>query len=421
MTNYLWLVFFALLSSAFFSAAEMAFISANRLRIELEKNQGKWTATVLVWLKKYNDLYMTTMLVGNNLTLVVYGIYTGKIIRHFLFPSLGVQDMQFLPLAIQTIISTGVILITAEFLPKLIAQIAPDGFLRWFLPLILFFIAVLFPITIGVRWLSKLFLGWIGKSEVVRPKHFTRSDLNAYIQDITTRAENNPEQLDHEIHILKNALDFSHAKARDCMIQRTDFVAVELNERVEKLSAAFIETGFSKILVYKTHFDDVVGYVHALQMFKKPKHIGQVIRPVFFVPETMKATEVMQLFLQKKRSIAIVVDEFGGTSGMLTMEDIIEEIFGEIDDEYDDTEELKAIMHDENTWELSAKHAIAHINEKFDLNLPEKESYETLAGLIIESIARIPGLYEEVKIDHYIFKILAVNKHKIETVLITRQ
>ncbi len=406
----------SLVCSAFFSGMEIAFISANKLQIELENKQGYFYARILSFFLKRPSRFIGTMLVGNNIALVIYGIYMGDLIMGWLDPSHTWN--QGLLLAVQTVISTLIILITAEFLPKTVFRINPNRVLNILaVPLVIIYFLLWIPmiITIGLsEWLLKAFL----KVDFAENKPvFGRVDLDNYVREMTDRAADQ-EDLDHEIQIFQNALEFSKVKARDCMIPRTEIVALDVEDTIETLRQKFVDTGLSKILIYRDSIDNIIGYTHSYELFKRPDSIKSILLPVSIIPETIAANEILELFIKKKKSVAIVVDEFGGTAGMLTIEDVVEEIFGEIEDEHDS----EALLEDQitnNEFLFSGRIEIDYVNEKYGLNLPESEEYETLAGLILHNYESIPKANSQIIIDQFKFYITEVSDTRIDEVRLT--
>lgn len=404
-------VLVAILFSAFFSGMEIAFISANRLKIELEKKQGDFSAKILSNFIQKPASFIGAMLIGNNIALVVYGMTMAMLLEPFI---LVFTASEGLVLLIQTIISTIIVLFFAEFLPKALLRINPNFALKFAaIPLKIIYLA-LYPLTFITTMLSNAILKLFNVDTSQSNLAFSKIDLEHFVLDIQERQEKG-EDIDHEIQIFKNALDFTDVKARECMIHRTEIVAMDIEDSVDELKEKFIETELSKILIYRDTIDNIIGYVHSLELFKRPESIKSILLPISIVPESMPASEILKQFISQRRSMAVVVDEFGGTSGVITTEDIIEEIFGEIDDEHD-VEELIEQQVDENTFLFSAKTEIDYINDKYKLNLPESEEYETLGGLIFYKHESIPEKDDVITIDNYRFKIEEVSNNKIELV-----
>jgi CBS domain containing-hemolysin-like protein len=403
-----------LVLSAFFSGMEIAFVSANRFKVEVDKKQGKLSASIIGGFLEQPSRFISTLLVGNNIALVVYGITMAKILE----PWISVYTTsESVILVIQTIISTLLILVTAEFLPKAFFRINPNRMLDVFAVPAKVCYVLLYPLVWVIDRFSKQILAALFKVKLNEEKMtFGRSDLDEYVNEFT----NNDEELsvDSEIQIFRNALSFNDIKVRTCMIPRTETTAMEINEDVEVLRNRFVKTGFSKILIYRDDIDNIIGYVHALELFQKPKNIKNIIRPISLVPESTKVKDLLTLFGQQHRSVAVVLNEFGGTAGMVTVEDIIEEIFGDIEDEHD-KENLTEEKLGDNQYRLSARLEIDYINQEFNLDLPESEGYETLAGFIIEHHQSIPELNELIRVDKFEFLVSQVDSTRIEEVVLT--
>lgn len=406
----------SLLLSAFFSGMEIAYVSSNKIHIELEKKQEGLLARVLTRLTAKPSKFIATMLVGNNIVLVIYGFYMGELIINKLYP--GQVNAGELPLRIifvQTLISTLVILVTGEFLPKVFFQVYANKLLRVFaFPAYVFYMLFSFISELVIR-VSDFILRTFFKTEGDEVQlTFSKVELGDYISEQMESMEDEDE-IDTEIQIFQNALEFSDVKAREVMVPRTEIVAVELHETPKYLAKLFTETGYSKILIYKDTIDNIIGYVHSFELFKKPKGIKNVMLPVEFIPETMLINDILSTLTKKRKSIAVVLDEYGGTSGILTIEDIVEELFGEIEDEHD-TIALYEEKVGEKEFKFSARLEVDYINEEYKLNLPESENYETLGGLIVNHIGEIPEKGEEVIIGDYRFAILEVGSTKINLV-----
>ncbi len=405
-----------LILSAFFSGMEIAFVSANKIYIEIEKKQHSFLATILKRLTKRPSKFIATMLVGNNITLVVYGFMMGDLLTHLLFSQYLVSsELPIKILFIQTIISTLVILLTAEFLPKVFFQVYANSLLKFFaIPAYIFYIIFSF-ISEFVIWISDVILKKVFKTQGDSLQlSFSKVELGNYISE-QMESVREEDTIDSEIQIFQNALDFSEVKAREVMIPRTEIVAVDINTLPKDLVKLFSETGYSKILVYKENIDDIIGYVHAFELFKKPETLKEILIPVIFVPETMLVKDSLNILIKKRESIAIILDEYGGTAGMMTIEDIIEELFGEIEDEHDITELIEEKFSD-TLYKFSARLEVDYLNENYKLNLPEDENYETLGGMIVYFAQEIPNKNEIVEIEHFNFKILEVSNTKIELV-----
>jgi len=410
-----------LMLSAFFSGMEMAYVSSNKIHIELEKKKGGLIAKVLSKITENPSKFIATMLVGNNVALVVYGLFMGDFIMNWLQGTISEQNEQFnyivdnFGLLIQTILSTLVILVTAEFLPKVFFQIYGNTLLKFFaLPAYVFYY-LFYNITWFVMYISDFVLKKFFKTDGDELQlTFSKIELGNYITE-QMESVDKTDEVDSEIQLFKNALEFAEVKAREVMVPRTEIIAVELHENIKNLTKLFTETGFTKVLVYKDTIDDIIGYIHSFDLFKKPKTIKSIIHPIEFVPETMLINNILDLLIKKRKSIAVVLDEYGGTSGMMTVEDIIEELFGEIEDEHDNIILIEDQLS-EFTFQFSARQDVDYINEKFKLNLPEAEQYETLGGLIVYITQEIPTKGEKVQIDNFIFTILEASNTKIDLV-----
>ncbi len=407
----------SLLLSAFFSGMEIAFVSSNKIRLEIQKTQNKGYSSLLKSITKTPSRFIVSMLVGNNIALVVYGIFAGDLILRQLFTSY--VDFSSLPLHIifyQTLISTAVILITAEFLPKVFFQIYANRFLSLFaLPAFVFY-QVLKPISWAIlRFSDTVLHRFFNLPKQEEPIAFSKVELGDFISEHIETA--NQDERDAELQLFHNALSFTNLKAREVMVPRAEMVAVDRYEKPTELVNIFSSTGFSKILIYAQSMDNIIGYVHAFDMFTKPKSLHSIIMAVEWIPETMRIQDVFNLLIKKRRSIAVVLDEYGGTAGMLTLEDIIEELFGEIEDEHDTVTNI-TIAHDDGSFTFSARLEIDEINDNFDLNLPLSDSYETLGGLIVHHTADIPQEGEQVVIENFTFEMLEVSNTKVVLVRI---
>ncbi len=398
-----------LVFSAFFSGMEIAYVSSNKIHIEIEKKQNNFLAGILKKITKRPSKFIATMLVGNNIALVIYGFFMGDLLMEYI-PLAG-----FTGLLVQTIISTLVILLTAEFLPKVFFQIYANNLIKVFAIPAYFFYVLFSFISEFVIWISDLVLKLVFKSEGDTVQlTFSKLELGNYISEQMDIAETK-EEMDSEIQIFQNALDFSEVKSREAMLPRTEVVAVDIDTSPKELAKLFTETGLSKILIFKENIDDILGYVHSFELFKKPATIKKVLMPVVFVPETMLIKDVLGILSKKRKSIAVVIDEYGGTSGIITVEDIIEELFGEIEDEHDSVELIEEELG-ERHYKFSARFEVDYLNETYKLDLEESENYETLGGLIVNHTEEIPARGETVEIDNYLFTILEVSSTKIEMV-----
>lgn len=403
-----------LLCSAFFSGMEIAFVSANRLKIELDKNRGSTSGRILSFFVQNSSRFISSMLLGNNIALVVYGIYMAMWMEPWLIGLIGESDS--IILLIQTIISTLIVLLTAEFLPKAIFRINPNGILTVAaIPLMIVYSIFYVPVMI-IMFLSNAFLKLMKADVEDSQQAFTKVDLDHYVRDLSDRIEEDAH-MENEIQILNNALEFSNVKARDCMIPRTEIVACNIEDSIEDLKEKFITTGLSKILIYRDSIDNIIGYVHAYELFNKPEQIKNVMLPIGVVPEAIYAKELLEQFSKTKRNIVVVVDEFGGTAGIITVEDIIEEIFGEIEDEHDQESVIEEELED-GAYLFSGRTEIDYINQEYNLKIEEHEEYETLAGYVIHNLEKIPALNEYFETDVYRFTVVEVADSRIELIRI---
>ena len=399
--------------SAFFSGMEIAFVSVDKLRFEMDRKGGVSSRILSLFFRNPND-FISTMLVGNNIALVIYGILMAQIIGDNLLA--GWITNHFVMVLVQTVISTLIILVTGEFLPKTLFKINPNlALIVCAVPLFICYV-VLYPISKFSSGVSYLFLRLFGMkvNKEASAKAFGKVDLDYFVQSSIDNAESE-ETLDTEVKIFQNALDFSAVKIRDCIVPRTEVVAVALDTSLEELKGRFVESGISKIIVYDGNIDNVVGYIHSSEMFRSPKDWRDHVKEVPIVPETMAAHKLMKLFMQQKKTIAVVVDEFGGTSGIVSLEDLVEEIFGDIEDEHDNTSYICKQIG-EHEYVLSARLEIEKVNETFNLELPESDDYLTVGGLILNQYQSFPKLHELVSVGKYQFKIIKVTATKIELV-----
>jgi len=408
-----------LLLSAFFSGMEIAFVSSDRIRLELDKKEKGITGRILRKLTQSPSDFITTMLVGNNVALVVYGLFMGDLVTEFLLKHFGKLN-NFNELLIQTIITTLVILFTAEFLPKVIFQLYSNKLLKIFaIPAYIIYL-IFWPVTKFILWISNLILKIFFKTDDEEVQEaVSKLELGKFISQ---QLKDNKEEDEtyNELKILNNALDFADAKAREIMIPRIEIEAVDIHTDIDELRKKFIDTGMSKIIIYDDKIDNVVGYVHSFDLFKNPKTIRSVLRKVLFVPETIPINDLLNEMSKKKKNIAIVLDEYGGTSGLITLEDIIEEIFGEIEDEHDKNELFEKQI-DKNTFILSGRHEIEELNEKYSLNIPEEDGYETLGGYILDKLGEIPDEGDVFAIDHFHIKINKTSPNQILKVILTKK
>lgn len=400
--------------SAFFSGMEIAFVSSDKFRFEMNRNEGGITSRILSIFYHNPNNFISTMLVGNNIALVIYGILMAEIIENQLLSNF--ISNEFALVLIQTIISTLIILVTGEFIPKTLFKINPNFTLNLLaIPAFICYV-ILYPISKFASALSSIILKITGTkiNKEARAKAFTKVDLDHFIQS-SIQDSNNQEEIDTEVKIFQNALDFSSVKIRDCMVPRTEIVAVEDDSSLEELKERFIESGISKIIVYKENIDNIIGYIHSSEMFRELTDWTESIRQLPIVPETMNANKLMKLFMQQKKSLAVVVDEFGGTSGIVALEDLVEQIFGEIEDEHD-TNSYVAKLTNDNEYILSGRLEIEKVNELFNLELPESDEYQTVGGLILHQHQSFPKMHETITFDRFQFKIIKVTATKIELV-----
>ena len=400
---------------------EIAFISANKIHIEIEKKQEGVLAKVLTRLTKKPSKFIATMLIGNNIALVIYGFFMGDLLMYW-FQSMLPSSSEFInliltdfSLLVQTVISTLIILFTAEFLPKVLFQIYSNNLLKFLaIPAYLFYL-LFSVISDFVIWVSDLILKVFFKTDGDEVQlSFSKIELGDYINE-QMETVNEEDEVDSEIQIFQNALEFAEVKAREVMVPRTEIKAVELDETPKNLAKLFTETGLSKILIYKDTIDNIIGYVHSYELFKKPKTIKSILLPVEFVPETMLVQDILNVLTKKRKSIAVVLDEYGGTSGLMTVEDIVEELFGEIEDEHDITDLIEEQLED-GSYKFSARLEVDYINETYKLEVPKSDEYETLGGFIVNDKGEIPEKDSEIQIEHFLFKILEVSNTKIDLV-----
>lgn len=413
-TSYLIYVIITLLFSAFFSGIEIAYISANKLQIELQSKQGAFAGKVLSGFVQQPGQFIGTTLMGNTISLVLYGIFMAFLLEPPLAAWLPEGfNQQAVILILQTVISTIIVLVTAEFLPKSLFMLNPNSMLTIFALPIFIIYYLMYPVVWAVVGLSRFFITIILGLEYSEDKPvFTVTDLNSFIQNHLqqNKSEGNPEI---DTKIFDNAVEFKTIRVRECMIPRTDIVAVEVEDNIEELKEVFAESGHSKIIVYRDTIDDVIGYCHQLELFKKPKTIEEILTPIIIVPESALANELLIQFIQERKSLALVVDEFGGTSGIVSMEDIIEEIFGEIEDEYD-SDDLIEQKISEHEFLLSARHEVDYLNDKYGWELPLGD-YETLSGLILSYTENLPKKGESIIIGPYTFAVVSKQEHRIDS------
>ncbi|MFB9078470.1 hemolysin family protein [Flavobacterium procerum] len=411
------IIILCLILAAFFSGMEIAFISANKIYLEIEKKQDNFLSRILTRLTKNPSKFIAAMLIGNNVALVIYGFFMGDIILGWI-SYFGFSFSDWLNVLVQTIIAAFIVLLTSEFFPKVFFQIYANSLIKIFaLPAYLFY-RFFYYISSFFIWIADFVLSRFFKTEGDQVHLFSRSELGNFITEQMSTVEDD-EEVDSEIQIFQNALEFSGVKARDIMSPRTEIVAVDLFDSVNDLKAMFIETGYSKIMVYQNNLDDIVGYVHSFDLFKKPPTIKSVLMTVEFVPETILIKDVLTLLLKKHKNAAVVLDEYGGTSGIVTVEDIVEELFGEIEDEHDLDEELIEQELGDGKYLFSARLDVEYLNETYKLMIPEEDSYGTLGGFIVNFTKEIPQKGEKIVIDNFHFVIKEATNKKIELVKLT--
>lgn len=415
------IIILMLVFSAFFSGMEIAYVSSNKVYLEIQKQKKDLIARVLSVITLKPSKFIATMLIGNNIALVVYGFLMGDLLVGWFNSILPAQNkilsylLVDLSLLSQTVLSTAVILITAEFIPKVFFQIYANTFVRFFAIPSFVFYKLFSWISDFVIWISDTILKKFFKTEGDQVNlALTRDELGNYISE-QIESMDESDDVDSEIQIFQNALEFPEVKAREVMIPRTEILAVDYMESLEKVTDLFTSSGYSKIIVYKNSIDDILGYVHAFELFNKPKNIRSIIRPVEFVPETILIKDVMNFLIKKRKSVAVVIDEYGGTSGIMTIEDIVEELFGEIEDEHDSVDLIENQISD-TEFVFSARLDVDYINEHYKLELPEDEHYETLGGLIVSITEEIPSVGDELIIEKFKFIIKQVSSTKIDTV-----
>ncbi len=415
------IILISLLLSAFFSGMEIAFVAANKLKVEVDKQGGGFSARLLSRFVRSESSFISTMLVGNNIALVIYGIATAAMLEPFLYRLLPAPvSSEFLVFLLQTFISALVILIFAEFLPKSLFRINPNRFLEVFALPVTVIYYILYPIITFTMFLSDFIMKHVAGQDVSFDKRaFDAIDMDNFLKEFGETGDEEHEG-QREIQLFRNAIEFPDVKLRECMVPRTEVVAVAQDESIATIRNILSRTGLSKILVYKESIDNMTGYVHAFDLFSRPENVTAIIRPVLLVPETMYANKLLKSLLQQRKSVAVVVDEFGGTAGIITIEDIIEEIFGEIDDEFD-VEDMIEKQTGPDEYIFSARLEIDYLNEKYGLELPESEEYETLGGLIINHMESIPARGEEIQIGNLQFRILQVSPKRLELLRVVKQ
>ncbi len=412
--DYFFIILISLLFSAFFSGMEIAFISSNKLRLELEKKQKTFASRITSVFTRNPGQYIATMLVGNNIALVVYGITMALILEPPIHKLISSEVSVFI---IQTIIATIIILITAEFLPKAIFRLKPNLILNALsIPVMAFYI-LLYPISKSIIGIGNFLMKYVLGTDVSSDKNnnvFGKVDLDHFVKE-SQNDFHEEDNLKNDIKLFQNALDFSTIKLRECMVPRPEIAAFEIDTPIEEVKQSFIETGFARILIYKNSIDNIIGYINSKDFFKNPKSIRSMLNRIIIAPETMVAQKLLGLFIKEKKSVAVVVDEFGGTAGMVTIEDIIEEIFGEIEDEHD-TVDFEEKQLSDNEFIFSGRIEIDYLNDKYNLGIPKTDDYETLAGFIIYHHESIPKINENLTIGTFIFEIIKISKTRIDLV-----
>ena len=412
------IIILCLILSAFFSGMEIAFISSNKIYLGIEKKQDNFASQILTKLTENPSKFIAAMLIGNNVALVIYGFFMGDLVLGCI-AKLGFQFSDITSLLVQTIISTFIVLITAEFLPKVFFQIYANSLIKILAVPAYLFYRLFYYISTFFIWISDFVLRKFLKTEGDQVQlYFSKVELGNYITEQMNSVEDD-EEIDSEIQIFQNALEFSGVKARDIMTPRTEIVDIDLFDSIGDLKELFIETGYSKIVVSQNSLDDIVGYVHSFDLFKKPKTIKSVLMTVEFVPETILIKDALNLLIKKRKNVAVVLDEYGGTSGIITIEDIVEELFGEIEDEHDLDEELIEQELGDGKYLFSTRLDVEYLNETYKLAIPEEDSYGTLGGFIVNHTKEIPQKGEEIVIDSYHFVIEEATNKKIELVKMT--
>lgn len=394
---------------------EIAYVSSNKVFLSIEKKQNNFNAKVLAKLTEKPSQFITSMLVGNNVVLVIYGIYSGDLLMNWI-NSFDYQLSGFASLLLQTIISATIILMTAEFLPKVFFQIYANSFVKLFATPAYLFYQLFYWVSRFIIWISDFILKKFFKTEGDQAQdYFSKVELGNYINEQMSGISDEDE-IDSEIQIFQNALEFSDLKARDIMTPRTEIAGVDILDPVAELKDLFVNTGYSKIVVYQNSIDDIIGYVHSFELFKKPRDIKSIMIPIEYVPETVYIKDLLDILTKKRRSMAVILDEYGGTSGIVTVEDIIEELFGEIEDEHDLDEELIDQKINDDAYLFSARLDVEFINQKYGLNIPESDSYSTLGGFIVHNTKEIPQSEEKIRIEDFEITIHSASNKKIELV-----
>ncbi len=409
-----------LVLSAFFSGMEIAFVSSNRIYLEIEKLQASFTSRVLKSITRKPSRFIASMLLGNNIALVIYGIFTGDRILQLFFPeTILMGEVSLIIVFYQTLISTAIILITAEFLPKVFFQLYANLAIKIFAIPVAFFFYIFYPITFLIIQFTDVILKKFLKTDSDQVQlSFSKVELGNYIEE-QLESSFDKENLDSEIQIFQNALDFSEVKTKEAMVPRAELVAVDQETPIEEIKDLFITTGFSKIPVFQGTIDRILGYVHVFDMMKNPNTLKNILLPLAYVPETMLINDVLKLLTRQHKSISVVIDEYGGISGIVTVEDIVEELFGEIEDEYDKVEHVENCL-DETSFDFSARLEVDYLNQKYDLSLPVSEFYETLGGLVAYNLGDIPQQDDQIEVPPYTLTIKKVSATKVEQIILTQ-
>jgi putative hemolysin len=412
------IIILCLILCAFFSGMEIAFVSSNKIYLELEKKQSGFLSRTLAKLTESPPKFIVAMLIGKKIALVVFGFFMGELLMNWL-SSFEFYFSNFTYLLIQTILSAFIVLITAEFLPIIFFRIYANSLIKFFVIPSYFFYRLFYSMSTFLIWISDFLLKRFFKAEGDQMQlFFSKVELGNYITEQMSAVEDH-EEVDSEIQIFRNALDFSGVKARDVMTPRTEIAAIDVTDSLENLKEIFIETGYSKMVVYQSSLDDIIGYIHSFDLFKKPKSINEIVISAEFIPEAIYVKDAMNLLTKKRKSVAVVLDEYGGTSGILTIEDIVEELFGEIEDEHDSNEELIEKILDDATFLFSARFDVEYLNQTYKLNIPESESYGTLGGFIVDFTKEIPQKGDAITIGNYYFSIEEATNKKIDLVKMT--
>ena len=418
------IILITLLFSAFFSGMEIAFVSANKLKIFLDKEPGNITTKIVSQFTEKPTNFIISMLIGNNIALVVYGIYMANLLeppieKYIIGISfLHTYTHDLIILLIQVFISSLLVLLFAEFLPKVIFSLFPNRLLKIFAIPAIITVKLLYPFSIFINFISNTLIHFLfGKTTTSKKLSFNRIDLDEYLEEHNQITKQSVGGVDPEIEILQNALDFSNIKVRDCMIPRTEIIGIDIQDSISNLRKKFIQTGHSKIMVYKENLDNIIAYVHSYELFKNPTQIKDILLPISLIPESILVQPVLDKLLKDRRSVALVVDEYGGTSGLICVEDILEELVGEIEDEHDETT-FSGLQIAENKYHLLGRQKIEDLNKQYQFTLSISEEYDTLSGFIITNIGRIPQSHELIRLNNYEFKILKVNDNFIEEVIL---